>query len=576
MSTETINLDLQRTIRLIPGYDPFADAEGCWFDEDAAALAVNFFPKYVQHMEGPIAGKPFRLEPWQEGMVANLFGWKRRDEFGREVRRYRECLVFIARKNGKSPLAAGIGLYHLFCDRERGQQNYIAASTKEQAGLLFRQCRGMIEQQPAFASRCKIFGGNAPAGQSQSIFREQTGSFLKIISSETRIGQHGKNMNLGIIDELHEQPTRDLYDTLHTATASANKPQPLMILLTTSDFEREGSICNELHDHACKVRDGIVKDQKFLPVVYEASPDDDWKSPATWAKANPNLGVSVSRTYLADECRLAQEFPIRENVFKRLHLNLRTEQDSRWIPLDKWDACTEVSDPITWRAETITRLKGATCEAALDLGSTSDISALALLFHGEGDSYIVLPYFWIPKASARKREERDRVPYTLWIRQGFISATEGTYDEVTDFSFVRKAIGDLGQYFSFFKNKETRRPEIAADRLFQGDQLITNLAEDGFEPLPFGQGFASMAAPAKKFEELVIAGLIEHGANPVLRWMVSNAAAETDAAGNVKPSKNKSTEKIDGVVALVMAIGRAMVRKEKKPSVYKKRGALFI
>ncbi|MFA5234955.1 MAG: terminase TerL endonuclease subunit [Sulfurimonas sp.] len=573
MATATINLELQRTMRLIPGYDPFASPADCWFDEEAAVNAIAFFPERLKHIEGALAGEPFALEPWEQAIVGNLFGWKRRDAKGREIRRYRECLIFVPRKNGKTPLAAGIGLYCLFCEAERGQQNYIAASTREQAGLLFRHARGMVDQCDELSSLCRVYGGNAPGGQSQSIVRESRGSFLKIISSDVTVGKHGKNLNLAIVDELHEQVGRDLVDTLRTSMASANKPQPLMIYTTTSDFDREGSICNEIHDYASQVRDGIVDDPKFLPVIYEATPEDDWTSPDVWARVNPNLGISVSLEYLQDECKKAQENPSRENTFKRLHLNVRTGQDKRWIPMDKWDACSDARDPIAWRSDMVAALKGKMAWPAFDIGSTSDLTALALVFpksaiEPESAAFIVLPYFWVPRESAIRRSKQDRVDYMKWIQQGFVTPTEGTYSEVTDFGFVRRDINQLGAWFSFAKAADTGLPIVVFDRLFQGDQMATDLASDGFEPVPFGQGFMSMAAPAKRFEELIISGLLDHGNNPVLRWMASNAAKDEDAAGNIKPSKKKSSEKIDGIVATIMALSRVPTDQPIGESIY--------
>lgn len=549
MSTEVLNLDLQRIIRLIPGYDPVATApSGWWFEPDAATAAIAFFPERLKHMEGVLAGERFLLEPWQQAIIANLFGWKRKDDHGRTVRRYRESLIFVARKNGKSPLAAGIALYCLFCDPERGQQNYLAASTREQAGLLFRHCRGMVEQSPAMQERCRVYGGNAPGGQAQSIVRESRSSFLKIISADVSVGKHGKNLNLAIVDELHEQANRDLVDTLRTSMASANKPQPLMIYTTTSDFERPGSVCNEIHEYACKVRDGVIDNPKFLPVIYEATREDDWTLLDTWKKANPNLGVSVSQEFLADECKAAQETPARENVFKRLHLNIRTEQDQRWLSIEKWDACPSDAD----RED----LVGKPCFGGLDLSTTTDLSALVLAFPKDAGGYSLLSWFWVPEENTHAREKKDRVPYTQWIREGWITATPGN---VIDYDVIRADINRLGKQYDI--------REIAVDR-WNATQLMVQLAGDGFEIVKFGQGYGDMTSPTKELEGLVLSSRVDHGGNPVLRWMASNVTVEQDAAGNFKPSKAKSTERIDGIVAAVMAIGRAMVTPVSRQSYY--------
>lgn len=531
----------------LPGYDPFAQAGNCWFDPAAAQLALDFFDHpddgCIRHVEGGLAGKPFKLEPWQRSILANLFGWKRKDELGRVVRRYRESLIYVPRKNGKTPLVAAISLLVLFCDGEAGAQCYVAAGDREQAGMLFRQARGMVEQDPDLAARCRIFGGTNAGGQSRSIVRPD-GSYLRVISADANT-KHGGNTHLAILDELHVQRDRDLYDVLRTSMASQNRAQPLLISVTTADFMRE-SICNEVYDYASKVRDGVIADANFLPVIFEAGKEDAWDDPKTWAKANPNIGVSVSREYLERECAKAKETPAYENTYRRLHLNQRTEQDVRAIAMDKWRACTEVTDPAAWRVEALASFKGQTCYAGLDLGSTGDLTSLGLLFPPtEGTRLTVLPFFWVPIESARKREKRDRVPYPLWIEQGFILPTEG---DVTDYATVRKDMNDLAQTYGI--------ADLAVDRLFQGAQLCSELAGDGFTLVAFGQGFASMAAPTRQLLELIAGCQLETGANPVLTWMASNAATEQDAAGCLKFSKKKSSERIDGIVSLTMALDR--------------------
>jgi len=553
--------DLCEVITLIPGYDPFASAGDCAFDEQAAQLAIDFFHECLHHIEGAVAGQPFILEPWEQAIVANLFGWKKPDG----TRRYREALIYVPRKNGKTPLTAGIGDYVLFCDNEIGQQDYCAAGEREQASLLFRHAAGMVRAEPELESRCTIYGEKGTT-QNRTIHVEATGSFLKVLSAEADT-KHGANPHLVVVDELHVQKNRRLIDALTTSMSSANRLQPLLIYLTTADYMRP-TICNEVYDYACKVRDGIIEDAAFLPVIYEATPADDWTDPAVWARVNPNLGVSVSEDYLHRECKKAQEFPSKENEFKRLHLNIRTEQDIRWLPMDKWDAVDAGTDPAAWRAEMLAKLAGKKCIGGLDLGSTGDLTALGLLFDAadagiEDGGYVLLPFFWVPADSARKRERKDRVPYPAWIKTGYITPSAG---DAMDYDFVRRDINKLADRYPLI--------DLAADRLFQGDQLVTQLREqDGLNVVAFGQGFLSMAAPTKKFEELVIAKKIHHGNNPVLRWMASNVTVEMDAAGNIKPSKKKSTEKIDGIVTAIMAIGRAMANVHGT-SIYEERGPL--
>jgi phage terminase large subunit-like protein len=552
----------------IPGYDPFRDQGDCWPDEPEGWNAIEFFPECIRHVEGAMADQSFKLEKWQQSIVGNLFVWKRRDSLGRVVRRYREVLIYVPRKSGKTPLAAAIALRVFFGDNEPGAQCYIAAAEREQAGLLFRQCKGMVEREAIFAEACEVYGGNAAAGQSKSLVKPD-GSFLRVISADAST-KHGGNTHLAIVDELHVQPNRDLVDVFRTSMSSANRAQPLLIYLTTADYHRE-SICNDVYGRACKVRDGILEDRAFLPVIYEASRDDDWTDPKVWAKANPNLGVSKSLDYMERECKLAMENPAQENVFKRLDLNIKTEQDCRVIPMEQWDACGEGAEPSQWRAQAIERLKGQACWGGIDLGSVSDLTAFVLLFGNEEDGFDILPYFWGPEENATKREKRDRVPYLGWASRGFLTLTDGNE---TDYPRVRRDINVLGERFSIRK--------IAADRLFQGAGMCQWLIQDGFDVISFGQGYVSMAMPTRRFLELLAAGKLRHGNNPVLKWMAGNAASEEENGANgpvLKFSKRKSPEKIDGIIAATMALGVAMQNPEEGDvSVYtrEKRGFLVL
>jgi len=533
--------DLEATLRLIPGYDPFATAGDCWFDRDAAREAIDFFAAYLVHVKGEKAGEPFVLEPWQQAIVANLFGWKRPDG----ARRYREALIFVARKSGKSLLAAGIALYMLFMDGEQGAEIYTAAAERDQAALVFDVAKQQVLRSPELSAACQVFR--------KAITVERMGSVLKAISAEADT-KHGYNSHCVIVDELHAQRTRELVDVLVTSTGA--RRQPLVVHITTSDYEREGSICNQIHKYASDIRDGLIEGRSFLPVIYEASRDDDWTDPAVWKKANPNLGVSISAEYLETECKKAQDSPAYENTFKRLHLNIRTEQADRWLVMARWDACAGEVDRVA--------LQGRACYAGLDLSSTTDLSALVLVFPA-GESYTVLPYFWIPEDRAVERERRDRVPYLAWARDGFIERTPG---EVIDYQFIRRRLKDLADRYKIRK--------LGIDP-WNATQLATQLLEeDGFPVEMFRQGYQTMNSPAKKLYDLHIAGQLAHGGHPVLRWMAANVAIDTDPAENIKPSKKRSFERIDGIVATIMAIGLAMVDVKKQGPYTKDRGLLWV
>jgi phage terminase large subunit-like protein len=525
-------------------------AGDCHFDVAIADRVVGFFPEYLTHIEGQLAGKPFVLEPWQQAIVGCAFGWKRPNG----TRRYREIFQYVPRKNGKSTQLGGLINMVAFCDDEPGAQIYSAAAEREQAALVYRQAKGMILNKPELAELVKIFA-------TFKSIEYPGGNVYKALSADADT-KHGFNTHFVVVDELHAQSNRNLVDVLVTSTGS--RRQPMVWYITTADFDRE-SICNEKYTYACTVRDNGGDSSKpgydpsFLPAIFEASIEDDWKDPKTWRKANPNLGVSISEEYLERECKRAQETPTYENTFKRLHLNVRTQNDMKWLDLHKWDAS---AGETKWK-ELAEELKGRECIGGLDLAATGDLNALCLLFRGEG-AYKAVWRFWMPENAAVKRERKTRIPFRTWANQGLITLTDG--DE-TDYSSIRRDINDLCDIYPI--------RELAVDRLFQGAQLSQDLIRDGMNVITFGMGFMSMTAPTKELERLVNRGEFHHGGNPVVRWMAGNTAAETDSAGNIKPSKAKSTEKIDGVVAAIMALGRAMVS-EEETSVYQNRGILVL
>jgi phage terminase large subunit-like protein len=525
---------------LIPGYDPVKTAGECTFDAGLADRCVAFFEKHLTHIEGKWAGKPLSLEPWQQAIVGCAFGWFRPDG----TRRYREVFQYVPRKNGKSTMLGGLVNLVAFCDDEPGAQIYSAAADREQATLVYRQAKGMILNNPALSRHARIYA-------TYKSIEFPNGVVYKALSADADT-KHGQNTHLVVIDELHAQPNRDLVDVLVTSTGS--RTQPLIWYITTADFDRE-SICNEKYDYASKVRDGIVADAAFLPVIFEATTDDDWTSPKTWRKANPNLGVSVSEEYLARECQRAKETPTYENTFKRLHLNIRTQNDVRWLRLEDWDGC---AGPVNETA-----LAGRHCFGALDLSSKVDVTAWVLVFPPTDDDPLwrILPRFFIPADNARQRERRDRVPYETWGRQGLMTLTEGN---VVDYDVVKAQIAADAKTFDL--------QEVAYDP-WNATQIALQLQADGATVVEFGQGYRSMSEPTKELEKLVTSGRLAHAGNPVLRWMAGNAAVESDPAGNLKPSKKKSTERIDGVVALVMGLGRAIMKPDET-SVYESRGVL--
>lgn len=507
-----------------------------WYDEAEADRIVQFFAVHCKHVKGPMAGQPFVLDAWQEKeIIRPLFGWKRVSD---NTRRYRRVYVEIPRKNGKSTVIAGLGIVLLTADREQGAEVYSAAADRDQAAIVFDVAKSMVEASPSLSSRIKSFR--------RSMTVESTGSSYKVLSADAPT-KHGLNASAILFDELHAQPNRELWDVLTTSTGA--RKQPLVIAITTAGYDRH-SICWEQHEYAIKVRDGIIEDDSFLPVIYAVDEKSDWQNPKVWAKANPGLGKSITLEYLEAEAKRAAEVPAYQNTFRRLHLNQWTEQETRWLDMAVWE---RNSEPVE-----LEDLAGRDCFAGLDLASTTDIAALCLVFppKEETEKWKAFWRFWVPDEGIHKRALKDRVPYDQWEREAWITATEGN---ITDYEVIRRDINEL-------QTKVNIR-EIAYDR-WNATQLTTQLEGDGFVMVPFGQGFASMAAPTKELLGLLTGDRMQHGTNPVARWMASNVTVRTDPAGNQKPDKGKSTEKIDGIVAEIMALGRAMTQPESvEPSI---------
>lgn len=484
----------------------------------------EFFERFLVHHKGEHGGKPFLLEQWEKAFLGHLFGWQMGGK-----RRFSEAFLFVARKNGKTQLAAGIALYLLLADGEPGAEIYTAAAERDQGRLIFDAAKRMVQQSEKLSSMAEVY--------QHAIYVPETGSSLKSLTAEAS-SKHGYNPHGILVDELHAHKSRDLVETLQTGTGS--RKQPLTVHLTTAGFDQH-SICGEKYDYAKKVAGGIIQDPHFLPAIYESDKDDDWTSIATWKKANPNLGITIKEDYLVRECQRARETPGYENTFRRLHLNQWTEQETRWLSMEVWDE---------GQAE-LPNLDGEPCWGGLDLSATTDLTALVLAFPLEGYVY-AKAYAWCPQESMFRRERRDRVPYSAWARSGDIEPTEGNG---VDYEVIRKRINELGERYNI--------QEIGVDR-WNAEQLIGQLMGDGFEVKAFGQGFKDMSAPSKELERLTLERKLVHGGHPVLRWCASNVTIETDAAGNIKPSKKRSIERIDAIVALVMAIGVSSVAVDVK------------
>ena len=512
------------------------------YDKKKADRAVTFIENLC-HTKGKWAGTPFWLLPWQEQLIRDIFGIVKPDG----NRQFRTAFVEICKKVGKSELAAAVALYLLYADNEPSAEVYGAAADRQQASIVFDVAKQMVEMSPALMKRSKLMGAT------KRIVNYSNAGYYQVLSAEVG-GKHGFSVSGLVFDEIHTQPNRQLYDVLTKGSSDARQ-NPLHFIITTAGNDRH-SIAYELHTKAVDILEGRRVDPTFYPVVYGLKDDEDWEDEANWYKVNPSLGYTVDIERLRDAYREAKQNPADEITFKWHRCNMWVSSTVAWIP----DAIyMRGNEPIDMDA-----LAGRDCYAGLDLSSTGDITALVLIFppRDEEEKYVLLPYFWIPEETIPRRVKANSVPYDIWEKQGYIMSTEGN---VIHYDFIEKFIMDLSEKYHIL--------EIAVDR-WNATQMIQNLEGEGFTIVPFGQGFSSMSAPTKEFYRLLMEGRIIHGGNPVLRWMAGNVVIDTDPAGNIKVTKAKSKEKIDGIVAAIMALDRCIRQEGQSGSVYDERGLL--
>lgn len=516
------------------------------YDEAKADFAVNFI-QCLTHTKGVWAGKQFALMEWQEQIIRDVFGTIKANGY----RQFNTAYIEIPKKCGKSELAAAVALLLLCADGEERAEIYGCAADRQQASIVFNVAADMVRMCPALAKRCKILDSY------KRLIYLPTNSFYQVLSAEA-FSKHGFNVSGVVFDELHAQPDRRLFDVMTKGSGDA-RTQPLYFLITTAGNDTN-SVCFEQHQKALDIMDGRKHDATFYPVIYGAAENEDWTSPDVWAKANPSLGVTIDVEKVKVACESAKQNPAEENSFRQLRLNQWTKQATRWLSVLKWDACRVDFDE--------SDLEGRVCYGGLDLSSTTDLTAFVLTFPptDDDDKFFVLPYFWLPEETIDLRVKRDHVPYDLWERGGFLNVTEGN---VVDYGAIEEFIVHLGEQFNI--------REICFDR-WNATYLTQRLeGEHGFTMVQFGQGFASMSAPTKEFEKLVLERRIAHNGHAILRWNIDNIIIRRDAADNIKIDKAKSTEKVDGAVALVMSLDRA-IRCGASPteSVYDSRGLIFI
>lgn len=515
------------------------------FDVDEGERYIRFIQEYTIHTRGAWAGKKFILSPWQKFFIVNIFGWKHKKE---NYRRYRTALLFVARKSGKTQLAAGIAAAMMQLDKEAAGEYVFAAAKRDQAKICFDELSRMLSKGPQnLRKRFKVmrhhiegpYDGNA-----------------KALSSDANT-LDGLSLQLGVLDEYHAQKTSDLWNVLKSSMGS--RTSPLMLAITTAGFIPDGP-CAEAMKTAKEVLEGWKEDERTFAMIYQidVEDEDDWKDPDVWIKSNPNLGESISMDYLLSQGVQAKNLGGRAIVeFQTKHCNLFTASSDVWLDADMWkDQYEDWEPPLD-----------AVCYAGLDLASVSDVSSLGLVFTRDDGSSFLKTYHWIPQRAIDMRLEKDENSmYGKLAELPNVFVTDGN---VTDYSAIRSFISGvyldgstMQQHDSCIASKYNLKG-LAYDR-FNSSQLIIDLTGDGISAVPYGQGFISMNAPTKEMERLVLEGEIFHGEDPFFDWMLNNVTLRFDPAGNVKPDKEKSGDKIDGVVAAVMAIAERMIRESEE------------
>ena len=523
----------------LAGYDPIATAGDTYkYDPEDGEKAILFFSHCLSHVKDSIStksGEQFQLSPWQADINRTAFGWKIE---GTNIRRYRTVFVFVPRKNGKTTWVAGNSNYVLFSDGEGGAECYCSATTADQARLVFDQAAGMIRNNKEMESVCKI-------RDSMKRVIYQNSFFHAIPCNEG--ASHGYNSHWIVYDEFHEQTNRGFYDVLHTSTGA--REQPLEWVITTAGWDRT-SVCYEMYEYAKQVRDGKIDDPTFLPVIYEAEESDDWTDPQVWAKCNPNLNVSVSENYIARECEKAKLQPAYENAFRRLHLNQWTSQETRWLPMEHWRKCQVTEN----------ELDGIQI-GGLDLSAVADFTAW-MRIEKRGDGIACRGHYFLPEDAANEYARSQNMPIAKWVQDGWLTLTPQRYIE---HSYIHRRITQDCERFKI--------RAIGYDK-WNMEQLRQTLESEGHDMVEVAQGYSSLSGPSKELERQVLAHTLDHGNDPVLEWMADNAVSKVDENGNVRPVKGKGKHKIDGIVALIIAIHVMQALEPRRTSAYETAGML--
>lgn len=516
------------------------------FDHDAGMRAVQFFG-FLNHYKGEWAGKPFELSPWQAWITYTIFGWKKSNG----LRRFNYAYIEVAKKNGKTPWMAGLSLYMLLADNEAGSECYTAARTRDQAAISFTDAKTMAKQSRHLSGYVQV--------EEHRLFVERNVSILKPLAAD-KDSMEGKNVHFALIDEYHVHKDDGVVQSLKSATV--NRTQPLIAIITTAGTNPNGP-CYNYRKTVVNVLRGSLEDDTLFGIIYTLDEGDDFENADLWIKSNPNLDVSVRLDALVREYTQARNQPSQLNNFLTKNLNVWTRGKQTWIKDEIVMANQSELD--------LEKLKGKLCFAGLDLASTNDITSLSLLFPWREQDDVVrfdwLVFNWVPEEMISEKMLHAGIDYSAFIRDGHMESTPGN---TTDYRYIRKKLNELRENFDI---------QAVAYDPYNSSQLVIELMEDGFNMSKYGMNLSNMNVPTKELERLFANGLINHGGNPVLRWMMGNVHIYTSSNGDIRTNKSKSAEKIDGVVSGIIALGQYLTdRRENvnKKSVYETRGILTI
>lgn len=525
-----------------------AEEKGYWLDEKKGFAVIRFFENFLKHTKGKSAGTPFLLSPHQQFTLFNLFGWQTTNEEGQTIRLIRNVYEKVAKKNGKTAQLAGLSLYTMAFDFEQGAEIYVGATKEEQAKLCFTQAADFITKN----SLLQQIGFRV---LQKEIKFSHTNSFMKPLGGDSKT-QDGINSHLTIIDEYHAHKDDSVKENLESSSAA--RLQPITYTITTAGTNLHG-VCKNFEDSCINILEGVAEDDTFLIMIHDLDAEDNWEDQDAWFKANPNLGVTVSLDFLQKEYQKAINQPSKIPNFKTKHLNKWVDAASEWVPSKYWNVCMV---PIQEKNFALLGNCGG-----LDLSTTTDLTAYAMISEEDSEGFRDLKvWFFCPEETIERRSKEDRVPYRYWSnlkRENAVDDTDtyliATPGNMVDYSEVEKTV--INQYYKH----STRHVEY--DRKFSGS-LVQNLMEEDIELSPFTQTLSNYTSPTKEFERLVMSGKLRVGKNPILKWMLSGCTAIYDTNENVRLDKSRSTKRIDGIIASIMALAGTMTIEEPKESKY--------